>query len=76
MARVGDVEYATLPAALNAAEDGDTVTLLKDHTTDEENPSMVAAVKKRLTLDLNSFSVDSLSVGEPTYNGETGENIG
>lgn len=50
MARVGDVEYATLPAALNAAEDGDTVTLLKDHTTDEENPSTVAAVKKRLTL--------------------------
>ena len=27
MARVGDVEYATLPAALNAAEDGDTVNI-------------------------------------------------
>ena len=67
--------YESLPAALNAAQDGDTVKLLADHTTDwdaidkEENPdySTLAVVKKNLTLDLNGKSVDYLMVGELTY---------
>ena len=67
--------YKTLPAALNAAQDGDTVKLLANHTTEwdaidkEENPdySTLAVVKKNLTLDLNGKSVDYLMVGELTY---------
>lgn len=67
--------YASLPAALNAAQDGDTVKLLANHTTEwdaidkEENPdySTLAVVKKNLTLDLNGKSVDYLMVGELTY---------
>ena len=67
--------YASLPAALNAAQNGDTVKLLANHTTEwdaidkEENPdySTLAVVKKNLTLDLNGKSVDYLMVGELTY---------
>ena len=67
--------YKTLPEALNAAQDGDTVKLLANHTTEwdaidkEENPdySTLAVVKKNLTLDLNGKSVDYLMVGELTY---------
>ena len=31
-AKIGDIEYATLAAAIDAAQDGDTVTLLRDVT--------------------------------------------
>ena len=60
--------YESLPAALNAAQNGDTVKLLANHTTDwdavyasEEQP---AVVKSTITLDLNGKTVDYLVVGE------------
>lgn len=60
--------YATLPAALNAAQDGDTVKLLANHTTKwsnvEAGDEQMAVVKKRITLDLNGNTVDYLVVGE------------
>ena len=61
--------YTTLPAALNAAQDGDTVKLLADHTTiwsDVEGGeyATLAVVKKTLTLDLNGMTVDYLTVGD------------
>ena len=73
--------YGSLPAALKAAQDGDTVKLLADHVTDwqaamdEENPdlSTLAAVTSVLTLDLNGKTVDYLMVGEPTYGEEDAE---
>ena len=86
-ARIGEEDYyASLPKALEAAENGDTVTLLADHEEDVDaimkgDLSTMAVVKKRLTLDLNGFSVDSLSVGnkaivgEPEYDEETEEAI-
>ena len=68
--------YKTLPAALNAAQDGDTVKLLADHTTDwdavdasEEQP---AVVKSTITLDLNGKTVDYLVVGEVVSDEEGG----
>ena len=75
-AQIGTTYYATLPKALDAAKDGDTVTLLKDHTTVEGNTSTVAIVKNRITLELNGETVDSLMVGDATYdryNEETGK---
>ena len=54
--------YESLPAALNAAQDGDTVKLLADHTTASEEP--LAVVKSTITLDLNGMTVDYLIVGE------------
>ena len=55
--------YKTLPAALDAAQDGDTVKLLADHTTnwsdvDAGEYATLAVVRKTLTLDLNGMTVD------------------
>ena len=76
--------YKTLPAALNAAQDGDTVKLLADHVTDadalnalgedftfEQYASIVPVVTKTLTLDLNHKTVDYLEVGFSETNEET-----
>lgn len=48
VASVGDAKYASLAAAIAAANNGDTVTLLKDVTENVE-----IAKEKNLTLDLN-----------------------
>ena len=61
--------YKTLPAALNAAQDGDTVKLLANHTTNWSDVeageyATLAVVRKTLTLDLNGMTVDYLTVGE------------
>lgn len=60
--------YKTLPAALDAAQDGDTVKLLADHTTNWDNvdagDEQMAVVRKTLTLDLNGMTVDYLTVGD------------
>ena len=50
-ARIGEKYYATLPAALEAAQDGDTVKLLKNHVTNwsavEAGEDQMAVVSKR-----------------------------
>ena len=76
--------YESLPAALNAAQDGDTVRLLANHVTDadalnalgedftfEQYASIVPVVTKTLTLDLNHKTVDYLEVGFSETNEET-----
>ena len=68
--------YESLPAALNAAQNGDTVKLLANHVTDADAlnalggdftfaqyASIVPVVTKTLTLDLNHKTVDYLEVG-------------
>ena len=78
--------YESLPAALNAAQDGDTVKLLTNHVTDadalnalgedftfEQYASIVPVVTKTLTLDLNHKTVDYLEVGFTETNEETQE---
>lgn len=68
--------YATLPAALNEARDGDTVKLLENHTTNwsnvEAGEEQMAVVKTRITLDLNGNTVDYLVVGEVVPDEEGG----
>ena len=76
--------YESLPAALNAARDGDTVKLLANHVTDadalnalgedftfKQYASIVPVVTKTLTLDLNHKTVDYLEVGFTETNEET-----
>ena len=83
-AEVNGKQYKTLPAALNAAQDGDAVKLLADHVTDvdalnalgenftfEQYASIVPVVTKTLTLDLNHKTVDYLEVGFTETNEET-----
>ena len=69
--------YKTLPAALDAAQDGNTVKLLADHTTNWSDVeggeyATLAVVKKALTLDLNGMTVDYLTVGEVVPDEEGG----
>lgn len=69
--------YKSLPAALNAAQDGDTVKLLANHTTNWSDVeageySTLAVIKKTLTLDLNGMTVDYLTVGEVVPDEEGG----
>lgn len=52
VAKIGDVEYATLGEAMVAAADGETVTL----TSDVEVREMVP-VTKSITLDVNGKTV-------------------
>ena len=52
IAAVGSVNYSTLTAAINAAQDGDTVTMLKDV---DENVTIPAG--KTITLDLNGKNI-------------------
>ena len=83
-AEVNGKQYKSLPRALNAAQDGDTVKLLADHVTDadalnalgedftfEQYASIVPVVTKTLTLDLNHKTVDYLEVGFSETNEET-----
>ena len=69
--------YTTLPAALDAAQDGDTVKLLANHTTnwgdvEAGEYATLAVVRKTLTLDLNGMTVDYLTVGEVVPDEEGG----
>ena len=69
--------YKTLPAALDAALDGDTVKLLADHTTNWSDVeageyATLAVVRKTLTLDLNLCTVDYLVVGDVVPDEEGG----
>ena len=69
--------YESLPVALNAAQDGDTVKLLANHTTNWSDVeageySTLAVIKKTLTLDLNGWTVDYLEVGEVVPDEEGG----
>ena len=83
-AEVNGKQYKSLPRALAAAQDGDTVKLLADHVTDadalkalgenftfEQYASIVPVVTKTLTLDLNHKTVDYLEVGFTETNEET-----
>ena len=83
-AEVNGKQYKSLPRALAAAQDGDTVKLLANHVTDadalnalgedftfEQYASIVPVVTKTLTLDLNHKTVDYLEVGFSETNEET-----
>ena len=83
-AEVNGKQYKSLPRALAAAQNGDTVKLLADHVTDadalnalgedftfKQYASIVPVVTKTLTLDLNHKTVDYLEVGFSETNEET-----
>ena len=52
VAETGGTEYATLAEAINAAEEGGTVTLL-DNTSEDD----VITVSRSITLDLNGYEI-------------------
>ena len=59
VAQIGDVKYETLKDAINAAKDGDIVTLLADATED-------VTINKNITLDLGGKTLTNTSSGKAT----------
>ena len=55
VAKIGDTYYKTLPEAVAAAQNGETVTLLKDVTEDVTIPA-----DKTMTLDLNGKKLTNI----------------
>ena len=66
-AQIGETVYPTLPEAVNAAQDGDTIKLLADYKTaegaDEEEESGLI-ITKSVTLDLNGYGMDDFRVAQ------------
>ena len=55
VAQVGSTKYESLAAAIGAAQDGDTVTLLKDI----DLPATAVVKRKTITLDLNGKTISN-----------------
>lgn len=63
-AQIGDKNYASVQAAIDAANEGDTVKLLADAAED-----VTVAEGKSLTLDLNGFTLTNVKGHTITNNG-------
>ena len=59
VAKIGETEYETLAAAIEAAKGGDTVTLLADATED-------VVINKNITLDLGGKTLTNTGAGKAT----------
>ena len=62
-AQIGETVYSTLPEAVNAAQDGDTIKLLVDYGVDGGSLPTIA-VTKSVTLDLNGHGIEYVEVGQ------------
>ena len=73
-AQIGNTVYSTLPEAVNAAKDGDTIKLLADYKTAEsasaEGESDLT-ITKSVTLDLNGYEMDGFRVAQVNGEGAT-----
>ncbi len=73
-AQIGDAVYSTLPEAVNAAKDGNTIKLLADYKTAEgsggEGESGLT-ITKSVTLDLNGHGMDDFRVVQVNDAAET-----
>lgn len=65
VASVGDSKYQSLAEAINAAQDGQTVTLLADATED-------VVISKSITLDLGGKTLTNTNVGKATISVTSG----
>ena len=66
-AQIGDTVYSTLPEAVSAAQDGDTIKLLADYKTAEgagEEGESGLTITKSVTLDLNGHGMDDFRVAQ------------
>lgn len=65
LAKIGDVKYATLQEAIDAALDGDTVLLVAD-----TNENITIANDKNITLDLSEFTFTGVNNHAIVNNGK------
>lgn len=79
VAKIGDTKYASLKDALGVANDGDTITLLKDCELSEGDKT-IRVEKTGVTLDLNGFTMTLGSyldvVGGNTFTIQNGKSTG
>ena len=70
VAQIGDVKYETLKDAFAAAKDGDTITIVRNFTTDETKTTAAdrATVTANVTLDFGSYVMTVPASLEPTDN--------
>ncbi|AMJ41296.1 Listeria/Bacterioides repeat-containing protein [[Clostridium] propionicum DSM 1682] len=61
VAQIGSTSYLTLQAAIDAAVDGQTVTLLANITADSGISAVVLATDKEITLNLNGYTISGSS---------------
>ena len=72
-AKIGEVQYATLAAALAAAKDGDTVKLLKDITlTETWTPIGTENAPFKGTFDGQGYTITNLKIDSGDYTGLIG----
>ena len=64
-AQIGEETYSTLPEAVNAAKDGDTIKLLANSTAEG------LTIEKSVTLDLNGYEMDGFRVAQVNGEGAT-----
>ena len=57
VAKIGDVEYASLSKAINAVQNGGTITLLNDLDLDNGAVLQVGSSKKNFTIDLDNHTL-------------------
>lgn len=57
-ASIGDINYTSFTDALNAAKDGDIITLLTSLSCSNDNAASIKLAKDNLTIDLNSQTLD------------------
>lgn len=62
VAKIGDVEYKTLAAAVEAANDGDTIVVINDLAV-----ISTVIVDKNVTIDLNGKTVSAALVNTPAF---------
>lgn len=73
-AQIGETVYSTLPEAVNAAQDSDTIKLLADYKTAEgagDKEESGLTITKSVTLDLNGHGMDDFRVVQVNDAGET-----
>ena len=70
VAQIGDVKYETLKDAFAAAKDGDTITIVRNFTTNETKTTAAdrATVTANVTLDFGSYVMTVPASLEPTDN--------
>lgn len=68
-AQIGDTVYSTLPEAVNAAKDGDTIKLLADYAGGEGESGLT--ITKSVTLNLNGHGMDYFRVVQVNDAAET-----
>ena len=66
VAQIGDVKYGSIQAAVDAAQDGDVIVILKSHEIACDVTPLISVVGKKITIDLNGKEIVANAVGAET----------